>query len=462
MLVRVEEAGGWKRKLRIAVPAAAVDTKFEELFATLTERVEMPGFRKGKIPREMLLQRYGSSVRAEALEALMPGAYVAAVKEAGLKPVCDPVVQEVDAIPMDGHYHFTAAVEVRPEFELRDYEGLEFTERVRIVTNDDVERAVESLREQHADLVPTSRESAVGDFVMIDYERLGEDGKPVPESRVTDYPCEVGKDFLPPELDAALLGVRPGEEKTAVLTFPEDHRVAEIAGKSVPFAVRVKDVRVKRLPPVDDAFARAAARCETVLELRVKVRNALEAQARAFARGRLEEEIVDAILSRNPFELPECLVEERMADMYRGATEGREDAEKPDESDFRRVYRPVVEHQLKASVLLGTIAEKHGITVTPADIEQRVAALAAGQGKSPTELLNDLKDTEALSRIEDDIWLEKVHGHLVAISKVKTELVDAAVLKELAASAAGAALAADAAQAAGAAPASGTTPGADA
>ncbi|MBM3307868.1 MAG: trigger factor [Candidatus Eisenbacteria bacterium] len=433
MLVRVEEAGGWKRKLRVGVPEAAVEKKFEELLEELTGRVEMPGFRKGKVPRDLLVQRYGQALRADAIEALMAGAYIEAVKEAGLRPICDPAVQDLEAIPTDGKYHFTATVEVRPEIELRDYEGLEFTEHVPIVTNVDVERAIESLREQQAELASVARPSVPGDYVIIDYERLGDGGTPVPDSKSVDYPCEVGKGYIPPELDEALAGVSAGDEKTVTLTFPADHRVADVAGKSVPFAVKVKEIREKRLPPVDDAFARAVAGGETVLDLRVRVRNSLEAQARAFARGRLEEEIIGAIIARNPFELPECLVEERLAEMHRRACEGRGDEEKPKEDEFRQTYRPVVEHQLKASLLLGTIAEKHGIKVEPGDVEKRVGALAARQGKDPAQLMSDLKDTEALSKIEDELWLEKVHDHIVAISKVTTELVDLAKLREAAA-----------------------------
>ena len=433
MLVRVEDAGGWKRRLHVGVPEAAVEKKYQELLEELSGRVEMPGFRKGKVPQDMLVQRYGQALRADAIESLLASAYVDAVKEAGLRPVCDPAVHDLEAIPTDGHYHFTATVEVRPEIELRDYEGLDFVERVPIVTNVDVERALDSLRDQQADLVPVTRQSAPGDFVIIDYERLGDDGRPVPDSKSVDYPCEVGKGYMPPELDEALVGVSAGDEKTVTLAFPEGHGVKDVAGKSVPFAVKVKEVREKRLPPVDDAFAKAVAGCETVLDLRVRVRNSLEAQARAFARGRLEQEIIDAILERNPFELPECLVEERLGEMYRRASEGRSDEDKPKVEEFRSVYRPVVEHQLKASLLLGMIAEKHGVEVGEADVQQRVAALAARQGKDPAQLAADLKGTDALSQIEDEVWLSKVHEHLVRISKVTTEMVDVAKLRETAA-----------------------------
>jgi len=155
------------------------------------------------------------------------------------------------------------------------------------------------------------------------------------------------------------------------------------------------------------------------------VRTSLEAQAQALARRRLEEELVREVIERNPFELPECLVEERLDRMYERMTEGREDAqEKVDPGQFREVYRPVVEKQLKAGILLGTLAEKHGIEVTSEDIEARVAQVATAQGREPAQLMEDLKDTDVLSQIEDDIWLTKVHELLVGLSKVTTEHFD--------------------------------------
>ena len=164
------------------------------------------------------------------------------------------------------------------------------------------------------------------------------------------------------------------------------------------------------------------------------MRNALEARAKSWARGRLEEEIVRAIIERNPFELPECLMEERLKKTYwrttqqgeaRGAgTPGQltgppDDLEVPEE--FAKVYNPVVAHQLKAGLLLGKIAEKHGTEVTREDIEKRVGQIAEAQGRKPDELINDLADTDALSQIEDELWLEKVHELLVSVSNVKTE-----------------------------------------
>jgi len=421
----IEELDKWKRRLRIAVPEADVETRRAELLAERAKTAQIDGFRKGKVPREIIERRFGEADRLRAIESLLGPAYGEAVRESGLRPVCDPVIESLNDAPEEGNYFFTATIEVRPEVELTDYEGLEFTERVPNVTSEDVDRAIEELREKNATLAPVMRSSTAGDFVIIDYRRLDDEGRPVPDSGTEGFPCEVGGGELPPELDAALTGAAGGDQKTVAITYPADYHVESMAAKTISFAVNVRDVREKRLPAVDDNFARSVARAETVLDLRVKVRNSLEAQARGLARRRLEEEIVRELIERNPFDLPECLVAERLDRMYSRMTEGREDAEeKIDPEQFRKVYRPVVEHQLKAGILLGAIAEKHGVEVTPQDIEARVHEIAESQEREPEQLMEDLKGTDVLSRIEEDLWLTKVHELLVGLSKVKVEQVD--------------------------------------
>jgi trigger factor len=440
LLVAVEHLDKWKRQLRIGVAEADVVKKAGELLDEVARDAEMPGFRKGKVPRAMLERRFGERVRAEALESLVRSAYVDAVKESGLRPICDPLVEGLEAGPTDGRHVFTATFDVRPEIEVKDYQGLEFTERIPIVTNEDVDRGIEELREEHAELAQVARPAGRGDFVIIDYERLGDGGKPVPESKVESFPCELGSGDLPPELASALEGVRPGDERTVAITYAEDHRVKSLAGTTVPFLVRVVDVREKRLPVLSDEWAKNVARAETLLDLRVKVRNLLEAQARSFGRRRLEEEIIRDLLARNPFDLPASLVEERLRRTYEAVLERREAArsgeaaaadggEAPESTgampeEFVRAYRPVVERQLKAGLLLGAIADKHGTSVSAEDVAARVARIADARGKDSRALLEDLKGTEALGDIEDDIWLEKVHDLLVSLSQVKTEYVD--------------------------------------
>jgi trigger factor len=437
MLVRVEELEGWKRKLIIGLSEAAVADKAKELLAEVAKGATAPGFRKGKVPAAMLEASHGAATQAEALRMLAGGAYADAVREADIHPICDPVV-ELDEEIKDGQYTLTATVEVRPEIEPKDYENLEFTERVPVVTNEDVDRYVEGLREERAELLQVTRPAAEGDVVVLDYVPLGDDGEPMSESKTEDYICELGGGQVPPEIEEALKGAGPGEEKTVAVTYPDDFREESLAGREVSFTISVKDVRQKRLPAVDDDFAKACGPFETMLDLRVRVRNGLEARAKSWARGRLEEEIVREIIERNPFELPECLMENRLRTMYWRSTGQHEAAasqgsngptpEPPDDlevpEEFAKVYRPVVEHQLRAGLLLGKIAEKHGTEVTKEDIEARVGQIAEAQGKKPDELMNDLAGTDALSRMEDELWLEKVHEYLVSVSRVTTEALE--------------------------------------
>ena len=424
MLVGIEELDKWKRRLRIGLPAEEVEKRLAERLAEYAKNYQAPGFRKGKAPKSMIEREFGMRAKVEAIESLMGAAIADAIREKELRPVCDPIVEDLESSPTDDHYHFTATIEVRPEIELREYEGLSFKERVPLVSNEDVERAVEELRDANADLAQVDRAAGTGDFVIIDYDRLGGDGKPVADASVEGAGYELGAGQIPGELEEALLGASAGDSRSVAIPFPEDSGVADLAGKTVDFDVRVREVREKRLPPVDDAFAKKVAKAETVLDLRVKVRNSLESQAKGYARRRLEEEIVSALIEKNPFELPECLVEERLNDMRTRMSQGRPEGGEIDPVEFGRVYRPVVERQIKAGLLLNTIAEKHGVEVGSGDVENRVNEIAAAQGKDPEELKKDLEGTDLLKQLEDDIWLTKVHELIVGLSNVTTEQVE--------------------------------------
>jgi len=420
--VELKELDNWMRQLRIGIPEAAVQERYGQRLALYRKEFEAPGFRKGKAPLNLIEGKFGHIARAEAIESLMPEAIADAVREKELRPICDPVVENMETSAVDGHYHFTVTIGIRPDFDLKEYEGLELTERVPTVSNDDVERAIEELRERNADLASVARPAATGDFVFLDYDRLDKDGNAVPEGKVEGAAYELGAGQIPPELESALTGLSTGEEKTVAIPFPEDSGVKDLAGKTVSFTVTVRDVREKRLPAVDDALAKKATGAETVLDMRVKVRNSLESQAKAFARQRLEEELVKTLIEKNPFELPECLVRERL-DRMRERVQERQPEGSPsiDQEQFDEVYRPVVEHQLRAGLILGAIAEKHDLEVNDEDVRKRVTEVAESQGKEPDQLMKDLEGSDLIDQLKDDLWLSKVHEFALGLSNVTTE-----------------------------------------
>ncbi|MBD3349631.1 MAG: trigger factor [Candidatus Eisenbacteria bacterium] len=422
MKVELKELDNWMRELRIGIPEAAVEERYKERMAQYRKDFEAKGFRKGKAPMSMVEGKFGQLARAEAIESLMPEAIAEAVREKELRPVCDPVIESLETSPVDGHYHFTTTIGVRPEIELKEYEGLELTERVPTVSNEDVDRAIEELRERNADLEPVTRPAVPGDYVIIDYERLDDEGKPVPDSRVEGQAYELGAGQIPPELEEALKGMSPAGETTVAVTFPEQSSVKELAGGTVSFAVTVRDVREKRLPAVDDEFAKKAAGAETVLDLRVKVRNSLEKQAKDFARRRLEDDLVKELIEKNPFELPECLVRDRLDLMLeRFQSRQPEGASEIDRTQFEEVYKPVVVRQLRAGLLLGAIAEKHDIDVDESDVRERVTEVAESQGKDPGQFMKDLEGSDLIDQLKDDLWLSKVHEFALGLSRITTE-----------------------------------------
>ncbi len=424
MLVRVEELDGWKRKLVIVLPEEDITKKVSELYLDLSKRADVPGFRKGKVPRKMLEGLHGDAVRVEALETLMGEAYVSAIRESGLKPICDPTVEGLDSELADGEHTFTAVVEVQPEIEVSDYSGFEFTERIPNIADEDVARALDELREQRAELVTAGRPSGAGDFVIIDYVRLDDHGNVIEESKQVDFPYEVGREGVVKELEEALTGVSPGDEKKVTVQYPDDYGNENLNGKTLLFNVTVKEVKEKKLPALDDAFARTLGKFETLLDLRVQVRNSLEAEAKAAARRKLDEDVVNKLVMENPFELPECLVQDRLERMYKRMTDGREETDLPDRDEFDRAYREVVERQIKSGILLAKIAETNGVKVSEDDIKTRVGLVAAHQGREPEGFHEDLKGTDLLSQIEDELWLEKVHKVLTSGVTVKTEMID--------------------------------------
>jgi len=424
LLVRVEELDGWKRKLVIVLPEEDIAKKVSELYSDLSKRAEVPGFRKGKAPRKMLEGLHGDAVRVEALETLMSEAYVSAIRESGLKPICDPTVEGLDSELADGEHTFAAVVEVQPEIEVSDYSGFEFTERIPNIADEDVARALDELREQRAELVTAGRPSGAGDFVVIDYVRLDDHGNAIEESKQVDFPYEVGREGVVKELEEALTGASPGDEKKVTVKYPDDYGNENLNGQTLLFDVTVKEVKEKKLPALDDAFARTLGKFETLLDLRVQVRNSLEAEAKAAARRKLDEDVVNKLVMENPFELPECLVQNRLERMYKRMTDGREETDLPDRDEFDRAYREVVERQIKSGILLAKIAETNGVKVSEDDIKTRVGLVAAHQGREVESFHEDLKGTDLLSQIEDELWLEKVHTVLTSGVTVKTEMID--------------------------------------
>lgn len=383
--VAMESVDGVRRRLAVEIPAAEVTAQIERAYDQLRQRARVPGFRQGRAPRTVLEKMFGAQVRADVFGRLVQESYADAVRDQHLHPVSAPEILTEQAEP-GAPLRYSATVEVRPTVAAAGYTGLAVERPLHTVTDDDVERFLASLRERHATLVAISdrHQADPGDIATIDYEARAEGtliGKG--EQRLV----EVGgrpEDGPGAHLGGALIGVPVSFE----IAYPADHQNPELAGKTVQFVATVTALARRDVPALDDAFAKAHADCDTVVALRELVRQQLEAAALREAAGAVRGALVSQLVAAHDFEVPPSMVERRAElladDVLEELGPRRPPASR--EAEFRaRLQRDLQEqarNQVKASLLLESIAEQERIAVDDDTLDAHIDRLAAAAGKA--------------------------------------------------------------------------------
>jgi trigger factor len=364
--------------LEFSVSEAELAAAEERAFRRLAKNVRLPGFRKGKVPRKIFEQTYGSNaVTNEAVDAVVPEVFAKAVREHDLEPVDRPkfeVVEEAGGRPTK----LKATVEVRPAIVLGTYKGIAVSRPRSVVTDADVQQSLEALAKERATLVPVERPARLGDIVTLDYEGLVE-GNPFEGGRGEGEMVELGEGRFVPGFVAGIVGMLPGETKKIDVRFPDAYPSAELAGKPAIFTVTVREVKELELPPLDDEFAKTVSQHQSISELRDDVKRRLEAVAAGRSRRNVGNTIVGKLVAAHDFPLPESLVENELTHLLedlRGAQEGKED-----EDELRTAHRAEAESRVKAGLLIAAIAKTENIIATPADVSAELEALARRYGQ---------------------------------------------------------------------------------
>jgi trigger factor len=377
METTVKELPDSRVRVDVDVDAKDVEGSINRTAQQLGEDMKLPGFRKGKVPAEMVVQRLGrQTVLTQALESSLGDWYERAMLESGVNPVGDPKLDLSD-LPEEGQpLRFSIEVAVRPKAELGEYKGLEVGRDEPEVPDEAVEAEINRLREGFARLNAVEREAKPGDVVLIDYEgKIG--GEPFEGGSAQDYLLELGEGRVLPELEQALEGAKPGEDRQATVPFPDDYPAEEVAGKSAEFEVKVKEVREKELPELDDDFAAEASEYDTLAELREdigeKIKEILEGQI----AERFREAALDAAVSNAKVELPAQVVEARAAEMWRRVERslGRQGMDPENylqiqgktREEMIEQARPDAEQALKREAVLEAVAEAEDIEISEED-----------------------------------------------------------------------------------------------
>lgn len=424
----VERIEGNFAHLDIEVDEAQVSRALDESYRRLAQRVTVPGFRKGKVPRQILEMRLGKGALYEdALKRLVPHVYMEAVKETGIDPVDEPDF-DIEQIEEGKPLRFKAKVLVRPEVKLPDYRAIRVEKTAPEVGDDEVDRYIEVLRRNRATAEPADHDTVqAGDLVTVDLE-LTSDGKPLEvRGGGKDLVIEAAAKQDLPGLGEGLIGLKPGEEKTIETTMPETYPEKSLAGKPARARVVVKEIRVRKLPDVNDEFAKAVGGYDSLDAMRRDIRERLQKSAESRAEAEYRKTVVERITQEAEVDVPEPLVDRQVDFMIRdlaeslaqqGMTlEGYLEACGLDEEALKKSYRDEAQALVKSDLVLDAISKAEGFTATDDEVNSRIAQIASRQGRTADEVRELLTRTGRIHSIEDAIVREKTIDRLVQLAK---------------------------------------------
>jgi trigger factor len=422
MKTSVDAVSGVERKITIEIPAEEVDRRIEQEFVELRRMVPLRGFRKGKAPMEMVKRMFRASVEAEVSEHLVKESLTEVVKEKELKVLSLPGVEEAKVVP-GKDFVFSATVEVVPEIEPVGYKGIPVMREKVSVTDEEVSAAVERLRESFAQFhAVEGRGASESDLVEFGFTaRAG--GETVEKSDATAVVLSGGVPYGE-EFERRMLGVESGTTRAFEVAYPADFRNPKYAGRTVAFEVKVSGVREKKLPEMDDAFAKQFGDVSGVDELKVKVRERLVAEGEEHARHHAEEALRKGLAERNPFDVPATLVKRQtiamMQDTFQRLASQGVDLKKMnlDVDKMSERFAPNAERMVRVSLLIDAIARKENIDVSFPEIDAEMKAMAAAEGIEHEKVREMYSSEERMDALRDRLLERKVMGFLMENAEV--------------------------------------------
>jgi trigger factor len=418
MQTTVKELPDSRVSVEVEVPAKDVDRAASRAARALAREMRMPGFRKGKAPPSLVIQRLGfGPVLEEAIREALPEWYERALLDSGVSPIGDPNIEMVSTPEEEGQtLEFKFEVGVRPPAKLGEYKGLEVGKAENEVPDDVVDREVERVREGFARLEPVERAANDGDSLLIDFEGLL-DGKAFEGGKAEDYLLGLGSGQLIEGFEEQLVGAKAGEERDVNVTFPDEYQAEQLAGEDAVFKVSVKEVREKILPELDDEFAADASEFETLEELRADIREKVGAALGSRAEEDFRIAAVDVAVAAATVDVPDELVTARATERWERME--RQLAQRGmDPSAFLQMQGktreelieesiPDAEKELKREAVVTAIAEAEEIEVSDEDLVEALAHSAEHERTTPEKLLERLRQNGRDKMIEEDIKAQK-------------------------------------------------------
>jgi len=387
MLQEIEDITPTKKKIKINIPADVVEAEVNASYERLNQTVDIPGFRRGKVPLSLLKKRFGKDVEYEVIRKIVPEYYTKAIEESRLEPIGYPLIEDEITLTPSQPLTFSATIEVKPEIKQLSYEGIEIEERIVSVKDEDVEEAIRLVQEERALYSVTEDGAGEGDMVVM-YCDASIDGRKYDEFSYDEYPFIIGSDALPKEFTEALIGRKKGDHLSIKVPFDVSNPRQDLAGREMLCDIHVKEVKKKNLPQIDDDFAKSLG-AHDLDELRKRFRDDLEKRTQDRIKLEYKRELLDHLIKNHDLDLPDSLVEAELNALVIDAKQKQPvtpEGVKTDE-ELRHEYLMTARENVKGVLLIEAIGKREGVEVSDYEVRRAIEEMASRNKMKPEDVM---------------------------------------------------------------------------
>ncbi|SEA12780.1 trigger factor [Desulfuromusa kysingii] len=418
MKVTVEDLSPIKKKLSLEIAADVVAVELENAYKKIAKTADIKGFRKGKVPKEILKQHYGSRAQYDATGPLINNTLYKALLDNEIEAVSQPEVVNSGTVAEGEPFSYDVEVEVRPEIVVKDYKNLSLEKEKFTFDESVVDQQLEQMANSKMQLEVTSRKKARdGDTVVIDFEGFIDD-TPFENGSAKDFELALGSNSFIPGFEAQIVGMKRDQEKDVAVTFPEGYGAKDLAGKPAMFKVLVKEIKEKNIPEIDDAFAKEFD-AESLDQLKEQIKENSIAQEQQRIEGQMHEDMMNALIESNPFDVPEGMIENQLLHLKDSFTQKLKaqgmtlEMLGMNDETFATTYRDMAAQQIKGELIIDAIAAQEEIVVEESLVEEKMQVIA-DQNNIPLEQVQKyFENAQAIAGLKGQILQEKTSKFLV-------------------------------------------------
>jgi trigger factor len=430
---KIEELEPSRVRMTLTVPARDVRAEYDAMMNEYAREARIDGFRKGHVPVSVLERKFGPSLKMEAMSRVIEKAVEAGLKDVARQPLAyaPPALDGEPAFELDADFVFSVSYDVYPSFELPSLEGIEIEVPSVAISDEDVARELEDIRQRNAIVVEKDGPAEMGDIVTVDFSEIEEDGSDVPGTGRQDFSFELGKHMNIYKFDDEIVGLKAGDEKTFSKTFPADYEFSEYASKTVTIKVKVTKVKKQDLPELDDELAQdVSEKYKTLEDLKAAVRSQLSESLEAKLRRTKENAIIDELLKRTKISIPSSMLAAELAMRWQSLKQqmGVDSDERMEmflslsgktRDQLLQEWKPLAEKALASRVLLDKLIEAGAYSATDEEVDAEIAKEASRTTMSPAEIKAEYEKHGTIDYIKDDIKTRKFFDAVLSSAVVK-------------------------------------------